>query len=492
MVRFAALLMALALAPTALALTVQTDRRELALGEPLTLSLDGPADALERIDLDPLRRDFEVHARTLSRQNERGSLALTLYPLRTGKLTLPALAAGRERSRPLHVTVHAESDAMPRVTARIETEPAAPYVRQPTRLTLELCDDGSLDWKRPALPTHAALHLRPLGEEQMEVERDGGRCTARRYHWAALPTQAGEIVLPLPMLEAGKFGQRLRLPPPAAAFTAAPAPAWLPLNVPVGRPTITAEPLPPEWPLERPLAWRLTVEGGYSVDGLKAMLALQLQGSPILSAYRPSIEPAAPEEPNTASTRLDVSFYILPRDTGTLVLPEIALPYFDPASGRLEQVRLPGPILRVFDPIWDKIFLAVSAIVGLGGVTLLTWAGRRELRWRTARKAALERIRQASDMAELAHALRAFTLAADTPPASTLGLWRQRMHRQSPGTAVDAPAEAVEAALYGRDDAALETLRQRALSALATAAPGRRMSVGAASAAIPAQGRLRG
>lgn len=487
MVRFAALLLALALAPTALALTVQADRRELALGEPLTLSLEGPAEALERIDLAPLRQDFEVHSRTLSRQNEAGTLALTLYPLRTGRLTLPALAAGRERSRPLAVTVQAESDTVPRVAARIETEPASPYVRQPTRLTLELCDDGSLDWKRPQLATHAALHLRALGEEQMEVERDGRRCTAHRYHWAALPTQSGEIVLPLPMLEAGKFGQRLRLPPPDAVFTAAAVPGWLPLNVPVGRPAITAEPLPPEWPLERPLAWRLTVEGGYSSDGLKALLALQLQDASALGAYRPSVEQIAPEAHDTAGTRLAVSFYILPRDTGTLDLPEIALPHYDPASGRLEQVRLPGTSLRVFDPLWDRVLLAISVIVGLCGVALLIWASRRELRWRTARKTAVERIRKASDVAELAHALRAFSLATDTKPAPTLGLWRHRMHRQSPGTAVDELVEAVEAALYGQDDAALETLRQRALSALATAVPTRRIFMGAASAAKPSQ-----
>lgn len=460
---------------SAWALTAQIDRKDMVIGEALTLSVSGKTAELEQLDLSPLKRDFEIFARTLSRGDAQSSLQLMLYPLRSGQLSIPALGDGKERSRSLAITVATGSELMPETRFSFYAEPARPYVRQPTRLTLEICDDGSLDWKRPALPLSGMAQHRPLGEEQIEIERDGARCTAHRYHWAVLPTQAGEIRFELPMLEAGKFGQRFRLPPPAATFSAKAVPGWLPLNVPVGRPTIETEPLPVESPIERPLAWRFTVDGGYSVDGLKALLALQLQPYEIWKAYPPTVEALAAEDRNSPLTRLAVTLYALPEASGPLTMPELALPYFDPASARLQQLSLPRQQLQVYNPLWRKLGKATSALLGLILIAAATELLRREIEWRRARRKALADIASASSPAELAAGLRAFQLRPDPRVASTLRRWSNKLQQQSRSNeGLNKLVATVEACHYGGLPIDLPGLKQQASAAISRLRPRRR------------------
>jgi len=75
-------------------------------------------------------------------------------------------------------------------------------------------------------------------------------------------------------------------------------PAWLPAHVPPVAPQLNADPLPARWPLQRPLAWRIDVAGGYSEDDLQALLDLQLRDSPALGVYPPLIEAIRRERGN--------------------------------------------------------------------------------------------------------------------------------------------------------------------------------------------------
>ncbi len=453
------------------AVTLRAEPAELVLGELLTLTLESRDSPLEDIDLAPLKADFEVHARTLGRSGGQETLSLTLYPLRTGRLALPALAAGPSRTRPLAIRVLESSEAMPKVTMRVETDPPTPHVRQPTRLTLEICDDGSLEWKPPVLPTHAALHHRPLGEQQLDVERGGQRCTAHLYHWSVLATRAGEIALPLPMLEAVKFGRRLRLPAPPVSIPAAPVPAWLPLNVPVGRPAMQMAPLPATWPLDRPLAWRLTVTGGYSADGLKALLALQTQPHPALNVYPPASDALPAEDGRSPLTRLSATLYLLPSERGHLDLPELGLPYFDPASGRLERLSLTGPRVAVFDPLLEKLKWATA---GLGGLALLMAAAyglHRTLRWRLARRRGLADLAQATDIADLARRMRAFSLRPGQSAAQTLEIWQASMQSENRCEGLADLVASLEQARYGQRPLSLDALKARALGVLRRVRP---------------------
>ncbi|MBI5330461.1 MAG: BatD family protein [Betaproteobacteria bacterium] len=452
----------LLLAFPAHAASYRLEPSRIALGEPVTLTLQAAPEKLAALDLAPLRRDFELRGQTMNQNGRTASLALTLYPLRTGPLALPALGLP---GRPPSVKVEEQSSDTPRVRLSLTTDPAEPLVRQPVRLTLEACDDGSLTWQRPVFPTREGQHLRALNEQQADVERAGERCTAHRWHWALIPTAAGALPLQPPMLEAGKLGRPLRFPPPLAVVNVRPAPAWLSPEAAVGPVQVQAESLPETWPLDRPLAWRLEVAGGYGAEALKSLLALQLASHPVWLKYPPEVHPlpgdaAAPRYAVTLTLRADAA--------GAVTLPALRLPWFDPAGGRLQAVELPARAVRIINPLHAQLAWGAG---GLAALALLALAGRRlarALRWRAARRRGLARIEAAQDMAAVLAAVRGFSLEPAGRPASTLGAWR------APRAAgVEALREALAQAGYSRHEGDWREMRQQARTVLARARPHR-------------------
>jgi hypothetical protein len=451
---------------TAHAAAFQLDHPRIALGEPLTLTLSAKPGVLETLDLKPLSANFEIQGRNLNRSDQSEQLALTLYPLRTGKFVLPGLGLpGRAPS----VQVDAESENVPKVRLSLAADPAAPYVRQPARLTLEVCDDGSLDWKRPLLPTREGVHLRPLGEQQLAAERDGESCTAHRWHWALLATAAGPLDLALPMLEAGKFGQRLRFPPPAAQLDIVRIPAWLPAEVAVGQPSISTAPLPETWPIERPLAWRIEITGGYSADAIRHLLSLQLAGHPEFASYPPSVETLPPETADTATPRLAVTLYAVPYASGRLVFPALALPWFDPAASRLNSFVLPGRGLEIVNPLHAQLRRGALVAFGLGIFAVLARYAYLAARWRIARRRGLKAIANCKDLPALIQAVRNFSLEPGTPAAATLGVWRERRALRADG--LDELIELLEATRYGTRAVETEILKNKAREVLGQTRP---------------------
>lgn len=454
------------ISPAHAATTYRVDRPRIALGEPLTLSLNARPGTLETLDLTPLAADFEIHARTLNRSEREDTLALTLYPLRLGHIVLPDLGLP---GRPLAVDVDDQSDTVPKVRLRLETDPAQPYARQPTRLTLEACDDGSLDWKRPILPIREGFTLRPLGEQQRVVERDGERCTAHRWHWSLLPTAAGDLDLHPPMLDAGKFGQRLRFPSPASHLDIRPVPAWLPAEVAVGKPRVDAVPLPASWPMQRPLAWRIEIAGGYGADALKRLLELQLAGHPAFAAYPPSVESLPPDSADAAMPRLAVTLYAVPDQSGPFAVPALVLPWFDPADGHLKSLTLPGRGLDIVNPLHAKLWRGGLGLLGLASLALLARRTYRAARWRLARRRGLQAIAEARDLPALILAVRGFSLETGTAPAPTLQAWRAR--QAMGGEGLTALIAFLEAAGYGAQPADPASLKNDLLKRLGCMRP---------------------
>jgi hypothetical protein len=464
----AAFLLLAANLPALAAPAYKLEPASVALGEPVTLTLNSKPGTLGQLDLAPLAADFEILARALGGDGREETLVLTLYPLRTGRIALPNLGL---RGRPPAVTVKEYSDTTPRVRFRIETAPEAYHVRQSLRLTIEACDDGSLMWQRPQLATREGLFMRPLNEEQIEVERESERCTAHRWHWAVLPTVAGATVLPLPMLEANKFGQRLRFPPPQARLDALTVPGWLPGDAAVGRPEISVSSLPAQWPLKRPLAWRMEIQGNYSAEALKNLLRLQLANQPQFSDYPPGVEELSSD---SGVPRYAVSLYALFAERGMAKLPDLVLPWYDPASDRLQQLSLPGARVQVFDPARQRLIWWVNALAGLAAAIALGALLWRMLGWRLRRYRALRELKHAADIDSLARQLCAFSLKPGVTPASTLGEWQRRMQAEAETQGLAELVVAVEAARYGTLETELDSLLRQAISILANAWPSRR------------------
>lgn len=481
--RLATLLVLLALsqpglaAPKARGAAYELDRDTLALGEPLQLritravSSQGPA--LDTLDLGALQRDFEMLERTLGRDSAQETLTLTLYARRAGRYALPTLGLPG-RAPTLNVTEGSAS--VPRVQWQLSLDPPEPLLRQPTTFTLEACDDGTLLWKRPALPSSEGLLLRPLNETEIITTRDGQRCTAHRWHWALLPTASGALKLPLPVAEANKFGTRLRYTPPALALSARPLPAWLPSEAAVGQPEFVMEPLPAQAVLDQPLAWRLRVSGAYSAQTLQQLLALQLRESDArlgLATYTPQVEPQATL---ALLPQHRVTLFLAPQERGTFDLPALQLPWYDPASGQLMHARLTAPRVEVVDPQRQRWLWAAAVLGAVLAVAALAIGGWKRTGWRLRRWRAGRRLRGADSLEALCRVLLAFSLQPGLAPAATLGEWQLRMAQQCRSQGLDELVAALARARYRQQlpSADWQALRVQARGWLRSVRPRRR------------------
>jgi hypothetical protein len=457
-------------AANAASLTAHLDKTTVALGEPVSLTVQAQGLNLDALDITPLVTRFDVFARILNQSADSETLVLTLYPRMAGSLRIPALHAATLRTAARSMTVTDGSESVPRVTARWTLVPGAPHVNQPTRLTLAICDDGSLQWRRPSLPTVSGRLLRVLGEEEGKGERAGEPCILHQYFWSLMATQSGKAALRVPMLDADRFGQRLRFPGPELAYQAAALPAWLPAHVPPVAPRVQSGPLPSRWPLHRPLAWRFQVSGGYSADGLKALLDLQVRESPAFSTYPPLIEEVAPDDSSSPLSYYDVTLYLQPRESGQLSLPTLRFPWYDLSRGQLASAVVAGTTLSVFDPRWELGRQIAGGLLGVLLVGGLFWQVRRMARWRLARRRGLRAIRQARDVGELAQAVRRFSLT-EQAAAPSLGEWQRRV-QQERGTCDAAEAvHQLEQQQFGQAAYPLAALRRAFLQALSRMRP---------------------
>lgn len=436
-------------APAKPALPFELDRQTLALGEALTLRLTrhitDKTAPLDTLDLSPLRQDFDILERTLGRDSQQENLLLTLSPRRLGRITLPTWGrSGKAAS----VTVTEGSDTVPKVFWKISLDPAEPVARQASTLTLEACDDGTLLWQRPTLPAAQGLLLRPLNETEIITQRNGERCTAHRWHWALLPTAAGQASVTVPVMQASKFGKRLRFTPPMLAVTTQTLPAWLPDEVAIGKPDISAEPLPAQAVLNQPLAWRLHITGNYSAQALQTLLALQLQSDEqaALTAYAPRIEPQASPTPESQH---QVTLYLLPQSRGPWPVPALQLPWFDPKSGQLQHIKIAGTPMDVIDPVQQRWLLGLAALAGLGAATGLGFWLWKKLGWRLHRRMALKLLRQCDTPEALCQQLLAFSLQDHTGPAPTLRTWQTRMQQQCQSTGLAELVDTLERCRFG-------------------------------------------
>ncbi|MDP2266937.1 MAG: hypothetical protein Q8J70_10335 [Thiobacillus sp.] len=454
----------------AASLTAQLDKSAITLGEPVSLSIQAKGLSLDMLDITPLTASFDVSSRTLSRGTDSETLVLMLYPRGSGVLSVPSLQVNALRTAVLALKVTDGSEAVSRVTASWSLTPASPLVNQPTRLTLSICDDGSLQWQRPGLPTATGRLLRALGEDEGEGTRGEESCTLHQFHWSLIATQSGPASLAIPMIDANRFGQRLRFPGPVAAYRARALPAWLPGATPPVEPQVRAESLPSRWPVNRPLSWRFQVTGGYSVEGLKSLLELQLRDTPELGIYPPLIEAVALDDPASPLPRYDVTLFFQPRKSGLLSLPVLRLPWYDTTRGQLENIELKAMPLTVFDPRWKGMMQIVGGATGvllLGG---LVWQVRRMIRWRLARRRGLHRIRQARSVDALALAVRQFSLSG-LFTAPSLGDWASRCKQENLACDVAGAIDQLEQQQFGQAAFTLAALQQTFLQVLARMRP---------------------
>ncbi|WP_213378597.1 BatD family protein [Allochromatium tepidum] len=409
-------------------LSVQVDRQRLELGEVLELRLVAEGDLDAEPDFTPLEPDFDILRRGQSqmtsiingRISHSRQWSLQLAPRRAGRLTIPAIQAGSDTSRPLSIEVIEPGRATarsgqtdqsgPRVLfVESEVETTTPYVLQPIEYRIKVY------YRQP--PQRAVLSepevegstVQRLGEDRAYDEtRDGQvyRVIERRYRLT--PQRSGPITVQSPRLEAmledprqgarqdpfaeldQAFGGRLfqgfptmpgvthpgrrvverardielqvRPQPPSHAGT-----NWLPAT----SLQLTDEwtPSPPVFQVGEPITRTLTITAEGTAAAQLPDLALGALDGVQVYPDQPRGEDLT-NGPSPAAIKT-LKFALVPTRPGTLTLPEIRLDWWDTRTDRARVAVIPARTVEVA-PAPDSTSGASEPMAGAAAPTQAT------------------------------------------------------------------------------------------------------------------------
>jgi hypothetical protein len=385
-------------------LSATADRRTIAMGETLRLTLLGDAgEQPAEIDLTPLNRDWEIlsrssatNARFINGQNQvTRTLEMELAPLRQGTLTIPSLTAGGRSTTPLAIRVNPEPVVAPGdelVLFGASVDERSVYVQSEVILTVTLQQAINLDGGEISnfdIPDAVVENL-----ERRSFQRRVGNRTwlVTELRYAVYPQKSGSLTIPAigftarevqpgRSLLGARLGRRLRM-------------ASTPLEIDV-------KSVPTSFPGEVWLPARaLTLEENWSIDPASlnvgdsttrtlTLTARGLQGSqlPPLSSVQGAVNiPELRFYPDQESIdqselaeglqgRRVQSEALVARSGGTWTLPEIRVPWWNIETDRLEFATLPArtvvvTAIQTADQINDT---TLSPNTSTAGTTLPLW-----------------------------------------------------------------------------------------------------------------------
>ena len=352
-------------------LSATADRRTIAIGETLRLTLLGDAgEQPAEIDLTPLNRDWEIlsrssatNARFINGQNQvTRTLEMELAPLREGTLTIPSLTAGGRSTTPLAIRVNPEPVVAPGdelVLFDASVDESSVFVQSEVILTVTLQQAIALDGLEISnfdIPDAVVENL-----ERRSFQRRVGNRTwlVTELRYAVYPQKSGALRIPAigftarevqpgRSLLGARLGRRLRMASEPLEIkvksvpTSFPGEVWLPARA------LTLE---ENWSID-PAS--LTV--GDSTTRTLTLTARGLQGSqlPPLSSVQGAINiPELRFYPDQESIdqielaeglqgRRVQSEALVARSGGTWTLPEIRVPWWNIETNRLEFATLPA------------------------------------------------------------------------------------------------------------------------------------------------------
>lgn len=352
------------------------DRDRATLGDTVTLNIEGAAALSGAPDLSPLQKDFDVLGTSSSSKvqivngvsHSTTQLGIALRPRRAGALTIPALRIGNRQTQPLGLQVttgaagalgHSGDPAF--LEAGVDS--SAPYVGQQIVYTLKLFYAGNLtggQLEDPQVDGAQVIHLN--GDTRYQATRGGQTYQVVERHYALVPQRAGRIVVRGPtflgqMLSSSRndpfdsfFDDGTPVQARADDVTldarAVPANAgtpWLPAQS--VQLQLTGLPRDGRIKAGEPLTLTLGIDAvGTSASRLPQPQLPPLEGARV---YPDQTQDAVRDDGRWLHATRTRSFAIVPNRGGTLTIPPITLTWWNVATDRAEQARLPAHVLAV-------------------------------------------------------------------------------------------------------------------------------------------------
>ena len=357
-------------------LSATADRRTIAMGETLRLTLLGDAgEQPAEIDLTPLNRDWEIlsrssatNARFINGQNQvTRTLEMELAPLREGTLTIPSLTAGGRSTTPLAIRVNPEPVVAPGdelVLFDATVDQSTVYVQSEIILTVTLQQAINLDGGEISnfdIPDAVVENL-----ERRSFQRRLGNRTwlVTELRYAVYPQKSGPLVIPAigftarevqpgRSLLGARLGRRLRMASQPVNIDVKSVPASFPGEVWLPAKALTLE---ENWSISPD-----SLNVGDSTTRTLTLTARGLQGSqlPPLSSVQgavniPEIRFYPDQESIDQSELADglqgrrvQSEALVARSGGSWTLPEIRVPWWNTETDSLEYATLPARTVAV-------------------------------------------------------------------------------------------------------------------------------------------------
>tara|TARA_B110000444_G_scaffold246784_1_gene268679 strand:- start:2637 stop:4259 length:1623 start_codon:yes stop_codon:yes gene_type:complete len=387
-------------------LSATADRRDIALGETLRLTLLGDAgEQPSEIDLTPLNRDWEILSRSSAtnarfingRNNVTRTLELELAPLREGTLAIPSLMTGGRRTTPISILVNPEPLIAPGdATVLFESSIDQPslYVQAELMLTITLQQAINLESPEISALDIADAVVEPL-ERQSFQRRVGNRTwlvTELRY--VIYPQKSGTLSIPAVEFTArevqagrtllgSRLGRRIRLSSEPLAVTVKSVPAAFPGDVWLPARTLA---LTEDWSIDPE-----TLSVGDSTTRTLTLIAEGLQGSqlPPLSSVQGALNIPElrfyPDQESIDQSEIarglqgirTQSEALVARADGNWTLPEIRIPWWNTQTDQLEYAVLEARDIAVqtADVLDDETASSTLSDATLPMATLPVWIG---------------------------------------------------------------------------------------------------------------------
>ncbi|MBT5202178.1 MAG: protein BatD [Gammaproteobacteria bacterium] len=360
--------------PIKATITATVDRNQISEFDLLNLTIRSSDSQTRQPDFSALEKDFEiVNSQNLQnssytfingQQTSRAYIdyTLKLRPKRTGKLEIPALTINNETTQPIPIRVIQQSNAMRQQMQEVlffetELDATTTYVQAQIIYSVKLYYSESISGDFPAAPDLEDAVVEILEEEKRyETILNNRRFYVLEKRYAIFPQKSGPLLLPKETFvgtrgRGGLFsarqrvsaistGHRVQVKPVPPAFTGE---QWLP-----GKNLMTDSKLNlPEAGIKvgEPLNQVISV----SMQGVSGLLLPDIKLSDIPGAKiyvdQPIIEDT--ESSNGISTLNRTTIGIVPTQAGSLVLPEIRIPWWNIELDRQQTAIIPGQTIDV-------------------------------------------------------------------------------------------------------------------------------------------------
>ena len=332
-------------------------------------------------DLSPLASGFKVlgvntrqsYENINGKSRHTTDWLISLIPLTTGRITIPALQGGQYKTEPISIEVldtntqlQSQGKNLPPVFIKAEVSQDHPYVQEEVILTLRIFYSVQLDANSQLTPLEDDnLVVKQLGDAQSyDTVVNGQRLGVYEVRYAVFPQTSGEIELPRQTFASAIVS---RNDPFGGGFFS--MQSGRPIQIRSPAITLNVQPVPEEWPggpwlparqLTLETQWSNNAEDAVAGDALTRTITVTAEG--LTGDQLPPLHIGNIEHirryPDKASSndqltgdglvgRRTETDALIPEQKGTITIPPVKIRWFNTVTRQVEITRTEGLTLTV-------------------------------------------------------------------------------------------------------------------------------------------------